>query len=152
MRHRFVVSINTEQVVLFTALQTFIISNGTEMIENAPDRRFLGDTCGRFLCNAECPTDLIPFAVTFTFGNCLREIMVIYAIWTLFIFVAPFVLAWREAVAWRKTSKAHWKRVGLLQNLEKMQNDQEFREIFQGNKCILYYIVFIYSNNFLFTI
>lgn len=125
-------NINSESVVLFTALQTFISTNGTEMVTGEPARKFLGDTCGKFLCNSACATEILPFQVSSILGPCLDQVILVYAIVTILIFLIAYCTAYYQLRAWKKVTASYWKRINIIENLELMKFDQDFQESLKG--------------------
>ena len=121
-------NINSESVILSSAIQTFIATNGTEMVASEPSRKFLGDNCGRFLCNSACATQIIPFQVASILDPCLDQVILVYAIVTIMIYLVAYCFAYKQLRNWKKVTALYWKQINIIENLERLKHDEGFQE------------------------
>mmetsp|Transcript_7236 Transcript_7236/g.8288 ORF Transcript_7236/g.8288 Transcript_7236/m.8288 type:complete len:1665 (-) Transcript_7236:118-5112(-) len=102
----------------------FISTSGRFFLQNNTSNttRVLTETCGIFLCNENCKTDLIPFALQPAVPVCGQNLIYLYAAFSVVVFLVLFLLSLIQVRLWRGISKTHWSRVALAASGKKLFN------------------------------
>ncbi|GBG30839.1 ABC transporter G family member 22 [Hondaea fermentalgiana] len=108
-------------------VKSFLASNGEDIGAGASSS-LIADTCGSFLCNDKCLTEVEPFKVATDFSSCVQYMVLAYGIMSVLIFHVGFALSYAQVRAFRKNVTAYWKRIKLIDSGD---NEQGVREVQQ---------------------